>query len=852
MTESTEGAFCLRAADDDGVHPVLAGVKAQGRLDGLLFSLTLRQTYRNTSSRTLEVVYTFPLPLSAVLLGFSAEFSGRRVDCEVMPRAQAEEVYETALAEGDAPALLEAGPDGLYTANIGNLKPGEEVVLEIRFAQLVAFEQGRLRLAVPMTIAPRYGNPEHSGLYPHQVPEVSVQADYPLELSVQVAGDLAAGGVECPTHPTRCAPVSDGLEVALAEGARMDRDVVLLVTPQEARPQVLTWSQGVALAAFELPVAPKAEGAGGLALKLLVDCSGSMGGDSIASARRALMGVMEGLSEGDEVSFTRFGSNSELVMTPQRCTPQALQRLGEAVEATDASLGGTEMEAALLGVFALPSWLPSAPSARPRKSASGKGAAADTGCADVLLITDGEVWDTQRMIASAQRSGHRVFVIGVGSSPAEGVLRHLAEATGGACEFATPGEALEAAASRMLHRMRQSVWTGLRVDWGMTEAPQWELPTPKRAFGGDTLLALAGFARDGDSPQAQALPQFDEARLLAQGPDGQEVEVGRVSIAGVVDGDDLPRMAAARRVAALDALSAPDDMVLAQRMDEAVVEQEPVTQARALALEHRLISRHTHGVLVHRRAEDDKPQDESLLHRVQTMLAAGWGNTGRVARARSMAPSARMSYGVDAGVCFRLASPAVRYSRAVPSLWRSARVSAHTLAADAMDDIEIPAFLRKQADGDGPPPTEKRGQRAQGTQRYMTLTEMSGAVAYHLARGGLMEDLPGVAAGFRINPALEHAFKQAVAELCGLTGEESAAWLLLALWIAQRPAPDGSPAMAAVLVGPVTEAGLTPTNIGHAWQVLEQLLGGLGPQANAGSKPSRLQRLKAALTGSGD
>jgi len=56
-----------------------------------------------------------------VLLGFSAEFSGRRVDCEVMPRAQAEEVYETALAEGDAPALLEAGPDGLYTANIGNL-----------------------------------------------------------------------------------------------------------------------------------------------------------------------------------------------------------------------------------------------------------------------------------------------------------------------------------------------------------------------------------------------------------------------------------------------------------------------------------------------------------------------------------------------------------------------------------------------------------------------------------------------------------------------------------------------------------------------------------------------------------
>ena len=133
----------------------------------------------------------------------------------------------------------------------------------------------------------------------------------------------------------------------------------------------------------------------------------------------------------------------------------------------------------------------------------------------------------------------------------------------------------------------------------------------------------------------------------------------------------------------------------------------------------------------------------------------------------------------------------------------------------------------------------------------MTLTEMSGAVAYHLARGGLMEDLTGVAAGFRIDPALEHAFKQAVAELCDLTGEESAAWLLLALWIAQRPGAEGSPTIAAVLVGPVTEAGLTPTDIGHAWRVLEQHLGSLGSQANADSKPSRLKRLTAALTGSG-
>jgi Ca-activated chloride channel family protein len=576
-----------------------------------------------------------------------------------------------------------------------------------------------------------------------------------------------------------------------------------------------------------------------------------MGGDSIASARRALLGVAQGLTQEDEVSLTRFGTSSELVMPPQRCTHQALKSLGEAVEATDASLGGTQMEAALLGVFALPSWLQPTTSAKLSQSQSDKGAAAQAGCADVLLITDGEVWDTQRMIASAQRSGHRVFVIGVGSSPAEAVLRHLAEATGGACEFATPGEALEAAAGRMLQRMRQSVWTGLRVDWGTTGTPQWELPAPKRAFGGDTLLSLAGIDKAGVSPGASDLPGSQEVRLMARGADGQEVEIGRVCTVAEASGDDLPRIAAARRVAALDALTNQDPRTL-WNQDEVEQEQAKLDQAQALApalaLEHRLVSRHTHAVLVHRRDEADKPEDESLLHRVQSMLAAGWGNSGRVAKSPAktlMASTISMPLGVDMNARRSVASPAACYRISTPSLWRSARVSTPTLAADAMDYIEIPAFLRKQAD------PEVFAQAQIAVAQYTSLAEISGAVADHLARGGLVEDLPSVVSGFEVDPAMKGAYTQALAELRALTPEEPLVWLLLALWIAQRPAPDGSPAMAAVLVGPVTAAGLIPTNIGRAWQILERYLGAVPSQTRPVTKPGLLRRLAAALSGSG-
>ena len=76
----------------------------------------------------------------------------------------------------------------------------------------------------------------------------------------------------------------------------------------------------------------------------------------------------------------------------------------------------------------------------------------------MLLITDGEIWQAQEVIDLARRGGQRVFAIGVGSAPAEGVLRELALATGGTSEFVTPGEAVEQAALRMLARIRQVPW----------------------------------------------------------------------------------------------------------------------------------------------------------------------------------------------------------------------------------------------------------------------------------------------------------------------------------------------------------------------------------------------------------
>jgi Ca-activated chloride channel family protein len=48
-----------------------------------------------------------------------------------------------------------------------------------------------------------------------------------------------------------------------------------------------------------------------VSVKILVDCSGSMAGDSIASARRSLQSIVDNLTDGDRFCLSRFGNHVE-------------------------------------------------------------------------------------------------------------------------------------------------------------------------------------------------------------------------------------------------------------------------------------------------------------------------------------------------------------------------------------------------------------------------------------------------------------------------------------------------------------------------------------------------------------
>ncbi|MBK9022133.1 MAG: VWA domain-containing protein [Sulfuritalea sp.] len=552
--------------DTRGREVALKGVIVRARLHGLMAEVEVEQSYCNPRDTNIEAVYSFPLPLGAVLLGLEVEIAGRKLRGAVVEKKQAERDYEDAITDGNSAVMLEEAGPGLYTASLGNLMAGESAVIRYRYGLLLSWQGPRLRFLLPTTIAPRYGDAGAAGLRPHQVPVASLEVDYPLDLSVTVEGELAAATIASPSHGITVARSEKGMTVCLSGKPMLDRDFVLTLESETIQSScVLTQDHEghVALASLRIPPLA-ADERKPLALKVVIDCSGSMGGTSIVQARKAALEILNLLRPEDAFGVTLFGTTYQhlfptLVPATARYITEAWNRLDK----LDAAMGGTEMEKALDAVFAL-----------------GGSDAQQT----VLLITDGEIHEHERLVQRAAKSGHRVFTVGVGTSVAETFLKSLSRATQGACELVAPQEGMAERVLVQFHRMRQPKLGELHIEW--PQDPEWQTALPKTVFAGDTVHVFAGFAK----------PVEGSVTLKVAG--GADVAAAMA----LASEAELPRLAAARR------------------MDSATD-----AESLRLALDYQLLSRWTNFLVIAERA--DKAEDLPELHQVPQMLAAGWGGT---------------------------------------------------------------------------------------------------------------------------------------------------------------------------------------------------------------------------------
>lgn len=556
-----------------GLSP-LEGARIDVAIDDLLAAYTLTQRFRNASSTDIEAVFTFPIPVDAVFLGLSATLGERELEGRVVEKQQANREYEEAIAAGDSAILVERTHDGLLTANIGNLRPGETISVRLKFAEWLAFNGNDVRFRMPTAIAPRYGTPAMS---PRDQPVTDLLAQYQFAAEVRVRGLLTKSQLASPSHLLVIGQDGDATVLTL-KSAWMDRDFLL-----DARFDDVDRCSAVADRdqdgdIVSVAIAADFDGADEkLEVALVVDCSGSMGGTSIEQARSAMKQIVAGLQESDRVELIRFGSNHASLFGAMRdLTRDTRSLLEEHIAATDADLGGTDT-------------IPALQAAATTLELSNR---KDERSRIIFLITDGAIHSSQIDVLTARcrESDIRIFVVGVGLAGGVDVFQAFAKATGGAAEIVHPNEDMATRVVRHFQRVRRGAGKITGIQWPGT--PTWT-HVPQQFYSGDTIRIFARFDQKVEGPidvQWQASKAGHTKLAIRHATNEEPIST-------------LARMAASHQLALSD--------------DRA--------ERVKIALDYQLLTDVTSAILVAVRADGDKAGDTPDVVRVPQMMAAGWG-----------------------------------------------------------------------------------------------------------------------------------------------------------------------------------------------------------------------------------
>ncbi|KAM7150678.1 von Willebrand factor A domain-containing protein 5A-like isoform 1-T1 [Macrochelys suwanniensis] len=420
---------------------------------------------------------------------------------------QAQELYGDALAGGQSSFLLQqegAGGD-VFSCSLGNLPPGEEAALTLRYVCELPLEpDGAARYMLPAVLRPRYTPHGWDGEDVTQgVPRVPQgELPYTLNLSVTLQSPHGIDHVlsNCSLTPlSYTAGNRTTAQVSLAEAPPWDRDVELLVYYTEphkpsavlevglpgAEPGSLMGDSAVMVTLLpSLPEAVPGQSAAGEFIFLL-DRSGSMecpmdsrdrSPQRIDSAKETLVLLLKSLPLGCYFNIYGFGSRFESfypqsVGYTQQTMAESLQR----VQKLQANLGGTEILAPLRAIYRSP-----CRDGHPRQ---------------LFVFTDGDVGNTQNVIAEVQRhqGAHRCFSFGIGEGASTALVKGIARAAGGSAEFITGQDRMQPKALQSLKRALQPAVTGISLSWDLPPGMEAALlgRGPEVIFPGQRCLVYA-------------------------------------------------------------------------------------------------------------------------------------------------------------------------------------------------------------------------------------------------------------------------------------------------------------------------------------------------------------------------
>jgi Ca-activated chloride channel family protein len=455
--------------------------------------LVIQHVFRSEEDKALEVIYSFPLPRDAALRRFRITGEGFEAHSELKETEAAVKAYEEGITRGSLSTLARQYGDGMVNLTVGNIRPNETVTVHLEILCGVELRDDGFRFRFPFALAPSYHPRAKSMVSEPAEGEMELPADefgdmilprfredasalHQVGFEVSIVGQLEMEEIGSPSHAVRVR--QDGghsARVVLAAAKDVpDRDLVLDTWFKSVEPQVLAGRDKNGTGRFAAIMPSSSFGVASEAprrMVILLDRSGSMQGEPISQARRAIEACLGLLSETDSFGLVAFDSEvstfqPKLVSGSREMRDKAHDFLKE-VNAR----GGTELTKGFREAAKL----------------------LEGGGGDILILTDGQVVGTEKILSDARSTGVRLHCLGIGSASQDRFLALLARESGGVSRFVTPRERVDISAVDLFASVGRPVVCGLKAGTNIQPEP------PAFVFSGTPVLLFGEADKTGQS-----------------------------------------------------------------------------------------------------------------------------------------------------------------------------------------------------------------------------------------------------------------------------------------------------------------------------------------------------------------
>ncbi len=477
--------------DEEGIVSdlPLEHTEAHITVDGSIQLVTVRQVYGNPYTNPIETVYVFPLPESGAVYSMNMEIGDRRIEGDIKERLEAQRIYEEAISQGQTAALLEQERPNIFTQTVGNIMPGDDIVIEIMYAAPVAYNDGNWEVVYPMVVGPRFspnGVSDVDRITPDIVPEDS-RSGYDIELTMTLDPGFPIREFESLNHAVSTEIQDDDrLVVELSREHEIpNRDFVFSYTTAGNDIGAGVVSHNGELGGhFMLMLEPDANvDPGDIAPKeifFVVDNSGSMSGQPMEVAKETVRQFVSGMNPDDTFQIMRFSETaSSMSSEPMENTAANVQRGIQYINSMS-GMGGTMM---IEGVRACVGY----PEDRDR-------------IRYIVFLTDGYIGNETEILSELRTTlgeNTRLFSIGVGSSVNRYLIEGLAEEGRGYATYVGLDQDPKSAVEDVYNKINNPYLVGIDIDWGNLDVTEVYPREIRDLYDGEPLVVVGRYGESG-------------------------------------------------------------------------------------------------------------------------------------------------------------------------------------------------------------------------------------------------------------------------------------------------------------------------------------------------------------------